>query len=213
MNSMRSTSTTRRTIQLALAVCSVTLAAACGGSSSSNHATHAQPSTVVTSSSDASSGGPHNTADVTFATDMIPHHAQAVDMAAMALMKASDAEVKTLATAIKAAQAPEIAQMSGWLTAWRQPIPSTGAGHSMTGMAMTGMMTDAEMASLEKAAGAAFDKMWVEMMTRHHEGAVAMAKTELGSGQNVPAKALASQIISAQTVEIVKLKGISARLA
>ena len=104
---------------------------------------------------------------------MIPHYAQAVEMADMALTTATDPEIRTLATAIKGAQDPEIATMTGWLKDWNAPVPPTGAGH-MTGMAITGMMSDAEMTDLGKATGKAFDKMWVSMMTpppgRHRHG-------------------------------------------
>ena len=72
---------------------------------------------------------PFNATDVQFATDMIPHHRQAVDMAALADTHASSAEVKALAAKIRKAQEPEIATMSGWLTAWGEPVPTPGAMH------------------------------------------------------------------------------------
>ncbi len=77
--------------------------------------------------------GAHNQADITFATEMIPHHRQAVQMADMALTQATNADVKTLAQAIKAAQDPEIVQMSGWLAGWQQPVPAASSS-AMGGM-------------------------------------------------------------------------------
>ncbi|WP_242418631.1 DUF305 domain-containing protein, partial [Frankia sp. CpI1-P] len=68
----------------------------------------------------------HNAADVTFAQNMIPHHRQAIDMADLAETRASHPEVKTLARQIRAAQAPEIATMVGWLNAWKQPTVPPG---------------------------------------------------------------------------------------
>jgi uncharacterized protein (DUF305 family) len=149
----------------------------------------------------------HNESDVMFATMMIPHHRQAVEMADMALKKAKSASVKQLATAIKAAQDPEIKQMSGWLTGWGKPVPSPGM--SMLG---SGMMTEEEMTDLGKASGAAFDRMWVQMMIKHHQGAVAMAKTEQTSGQSAQAIELAKKIETGQNAEIATMQKLLKQL-
>jgi len=126
-------------------------------------------------------------------------------MAEMAATNATNTEVKTLAASIKAAQAPEITQMSGWLTGWAQPVPDTTMGNG--GMAMgDGMMTDAEMTKLSHATGPAFDRMWLQMMIKHHQGAVAMATTELASGSNGDAKKLAQAIITSQKAEITTMQ-------
>jgi uncharacterized protein (DUF305 family) len=130
-------------------------------------------------------------------------------MATMALEKATNAQVKQLATAVKGAQDPEIKQMSGWLTGWGKPVPTAGMGHSMPG---SGMMTDEEMTELGKATGAAFDKMWVQMMVKHHQGAVSMAKTEQTSGQSTTAIALAKQIETGQTAEIATMQTLLKQL-
>lgn len=151
----------------------------------------------------------HNDQDVMFATMMIPHHRQAVDMAGMALEKGQNATVKQLATAIKAAQDPEIQKMSGWLTNWGKPVPTPGMGHAMSG---SGMMTEQEMTNLGKASGAAFDKLWVQMMIKHHQGAVAMAKTEQSKGQSMDAKALAKQIETGQNAEIATMQKLLQQL-
>ena len=154
----------------------------------------------------APSGGTaaaHNQADITFASSMVPHHQQAVEMADLALAQASNPTVKQLATQIKAAQDPEIQTMTGWLTAWgATPMPS---GHNMGGMGMDGMMTDQDMADLKKATGAAFDRMWLQMMVKHHQGAVAMAKTQLAQGAYPDAKTLAQAVIDGQTKEIATM--------
>ncbi|TCC09881.1 DUF305 domain-containing protein [Kribbella soli] len=164
---------------------------------------HGSPSTPV------SAAAAFNAADVAFATQMIPHHQQAVTMADLALRKATTAEVKNLATAIKAAQAPEIEQLSGWLTGWGKPVPTPGE-HS--GHTMTGMMSPQEMDDLNKATGSMFDRMWVEMMIKHHQGAVAMAKTEQTSGKDAASVALAKKIQTAQTTEIATMQRLLGRL-
>ena len=120
------------------------------GSSSS---ASAAPSTsaAAPSVSTTPAAGPHNDADVMFATMMIPHHNQAIEMSDILLAKDNiDAEVTALAQKIKAAQGPEVAQMTGWLVGWGED-PSTG------GMQHGGddaMMSQAEMDALKNATGA-----------------------------------------------------------
>ena len=165
-----------------------------------------------------------NDADVMFAQMMIPHHRQAVEMADLAATRASDPELKDLATKIKAAQDPEIATMTGWLTAWGKPTEAP-AGHSMPGMTsapghdmstpmpgMPGMMSDNEMADLKAATGTEFDKMFAQMMIAHHNGAIDMAKTEQANGANPEAKALAAKIEADQAAEVQTLQKILDRL-
>ncbi|GAA3069888.1 DUF305 domain-containing protein [Streptosporangium carneum] len=146
---------------------------------------------------------PFNGADVEFAQMMIPHHRQAVEMAELAESRASDPRVRKLAARIKAAQDPEIATMTGWLTAWGRPATPEG-GHG--GHDMSGMMSEEEMAKLEKAKGAAFDRMFLELMIAHHRGAVEMAETELAKGADPQAKQLARAIESAQRAEIEQMR-------
>lgn len=146
----------------------------------------------------------HNRADVEFAQQMIPHHQQALEMAKLAPSRAESRAVKDLAVDIEAAQDPEIQTMTDWLEEWDEEVPE-GSG-SMEGMDHgsmgEGMMTDEDMAKLEDASGAEFDRMFLTMMIEHHEGAIAMAEDEQRDGENAEAIALAKQIESAQTAEI-----------
>lgn len=202
-----------RTVALPVALSAVLAVSACGrNTSTSGHdmggMTHSRTSAAPVG---PPAPRPHGDADVAFATSMIPHHAQAVMMADMALTKATDADVKSLAAAIKAAQNPESKTMSGWLVGWGKPLPTSG-GHDMssmdgsaTGHVMGGMMPAQEMTDLGNATGAMFDRIWLQMMTKHHQGAVAMARTELSTGQNLEAKKLAQAIIDGQTKEITRM--------
>ncbi len=204
-----------RTKKSALALTAAALAtlavSGCGMSGSSHNAAGSSPS----ASYGPAATGAHNAQDETFLTDMIPHHAQAVEMADMVLSHGADAELTALATQIKAAQAPELAQMSGWLVGWGKSVPSTGGGHSMSGTSGhdgSGMMSADEMTQLDAASGTQFAKLFLTGMTKHHEGAVAMAKTELADGQNAEAKTLASNIIAAQDKEIATMTALLAKL-
>jgi len=164
------------------------LLAACGGSD------------AETSAQD------HNSADVTFATDMIPHHRQAVQMAEMAATRAESPEVLELAEEIAGAQEPEIETMSGWLEEWEEPLPEEMGGMDMGGM--PGMMSEEQMQGLEEASGLAYDEMFLEMMIEHHTGAIQMAQTEQSEGLYAEAIELAEQIESAQRDEIETMQDL-----
>lgn len=146
-----------------------------------------------------------NASDAEFAHGMIPHHEQAIQMSDLALVRASNPKVKELATRIKAAQGPEIEKMKGWLTSWGQPHTAPAGGH---GGAHAGMLSDAEIGQLSKASGPEFDRLFLEGMIRHHEGAVKMSEEELGKGSFPEAKALARQIIDSQRAEINEMRGL-----
>ena len=158
-----------------------------------------------------SSAGEHNDADVEFAQQMIAHHEQAIDMAELVIAKGESAEVKALAERIKEAQGPEIELMRGWLREWGEDEAPTG-GMDMGGMDMGGddaeMMTDEEMSQLEAAEGGELDRMFLQMMIRHHEGAIAMAESELDEGEFADAKELAQKIIDDQTAEIEEMRSL-----
>ena len=95
--------------------------------------------------------------------------------------------------------------MTGWLTAWDQPMQMDASeGHEMS--SMDGMMSVEEMDSLGMMKGAEFDAMWMQMMIRHHEGAIAMAQTAKAAGSNPDALALSDQIIAAQQAEIAEMQ-------
>lgn len=185
---------------------SALILSACGGSDSGGSG----------SRDETSASAEFNDADVTFAQDMIPHHEQAVEMADLALDKADADEVKALAEQIKGAQDPEIQTMKGFLEDWGQkegeePDDMDDMGHSddsaESGDASeTGMMSDDEMADLEAASGAAFDKAFLEMMVEHHKGAISMSETERADGESADAKELAGQIIEAQEAEIAEME-------
>lgn len=166
-------------------------------------------STTSTPSESSSSNpaGDFNEADVTFATDMIPHHRQAVAMAELAGSRAKSPEVKVLAKQIMEAQDPEIQTMSGWLTAWGESVPDDMSGMDMS-TSMPGMMSSDDMDALMNASGAEFDQIFLTMMIEHHNGAIEMAKTEQADGRYPDAVALAQQIESAQTAEISTMQDL-----
>jgi uncharacterized protein (DUF305 family) len=148
-----------------------------------------------------------NAADVTFATDMISHHRQAIEMAELATTRAKNQQVKDLAAQIEQAQDPEIQTMADWLTAWGKPVPDDMSGMDMSG-SMPGMMSTEDMQMLQGMSGAGFDRMFLQMMIEHHQGAIEMARTEQADGTNADAQALAEQIENAQTAEITTVRSM-----
>jgi uncharacterized protein (DUF305 family) len=207
-SSMLPSTVLRRGLLAGAAVTATLALSACGGgdSSADSGMNHGAP-TPATSA--AAANGAFNDADVTFAQMMIPHHEQAVEMAAMADGRASGAEVKDLAAKIKGAQQPEIDTMTKWLTAWGKPTAAPDAGHGAAGH---GMMSKADMAKMMDAKGAEFDKQFLTMMVAHHEGAITMAKDETAKGSNTDAKALAEKIITDQQAEITAMQGMLGKL-
>lgn len=187
----------------ALAATAALVLAACGSGGHDMGSMESDSSPTATASAAA---GDHNDADVSFSTEMILHHRQAIEMADLADSRASSQEVKDLATKIKGAQDPEITTMSGWLTSWGETVPEdmSGMGHDVSS-AMPGMMSGGDMDKLEKASGAEFDTMFLEMMVQHHEGAIEMAKTERANGRYGPATKLADDVVKAQTAEIEQM--------
>lgn len=148
-------------------------------------------------------------ADVDFVQGMIPHHQQAVEMADHVLANGVDPEVNALAAQIKDAQAPEIEQMTAWLDDWGQEVMD----HGSMDMSGDGMMSESEMAEFNAASGAELDAMFLEMMIRHHEGAISMANTEIDDGSDADAITLAKAIVATQQTEIDEMKSLLDQLA
>ncbi|MDQ1248048.1 MAG: hypothetical protein QG597_2420 [Actinomycetota bacterium] len=208
-------------VTAAIALAAVTLTA-CGGTSGESST---PASSIAATPGSASAGAPSpvesaSAGDIAFAQLMIPHHEQAVQMADVALDPTYGAspQVQALATQIKAAQGPEIAQMQQWLAEWGAPSAmasaSTDASGDMPGMDMggvskDGMMTDAQMSALAAAKGPAFDQLWLQMMISHHEGAIAMAE-DVSDSTNPQVKAMAASIITGQQAEISTMQGMLA---
>jgi uncharacterized protein (DUF305 family) len=149
-----------------------------------------------------------STIDKHFIEQMIPHHEGAISMANLALQKAKHPEIKTLATAIIAAQTTEIQSMNGWYQDWfGSAVPKVSTGMmgggmmSQSGMHMGGQE---DMTALENASD--FDKAFIEEMIPHHQLAIMMANM-LQSGTNRPEmQQLAKNIISSQSKEIQQMQ-------
>jgi len=159
---------------------------------------------------------PFNQADVTFIAGMIPHHAQAVIMAGWAPSHGARADVKILCEKIVVAQRDEITFMRNWLRDRGQEVPdATSTKHKMKmdgmehDMLMPGMLTDEEMAALDKARGPEFDRLFLIGMIKHHQGAITMVNDLFaanGSMQDDDVYKFASDVFADQSTEIERMQ-------
>ncbi len=159
--------------------------------------------------------------DVVFLQEMIPHHYQALEMAALVEDRTNREEIVDLAGRIDATQADEIAFMQDWLRERGQMAPdpekdSHGGMHDMKRMAEMGMATPAQMKALAEAEGTDFDKLFLELMITHHDGAVTMAEELLekpGSAYDPVLFEFVNDVINDQTTEIERMNALLASLS
>ncbi len=165
----------------------------------------------------------YTSADVSFMTGMIAHHAQALVMSALAPSNGANPEVQTLAARIINAQNDEIATMQQWLRDRGEPVPEVhisgttlmvhGADHDHSHM--PGMLSDEQLAELEAARDTEFDRLFLTYMIQHHAGAITMVDTLFatdGAGQDEASFKLASDINVDQMTEIARMKRMLAAL-
>jgi uncharacterized protein (DUF305 family) len=149
-----------------------------------------------------------NAVDRAFVREMVAHHEMAVDMAKMAEMRADHAQIKTLARAVVRAQTREIKEMTSIArTLGVEPASGDSMDHMQMmkdaetlGLSMDTMGMDMDMSMLGDAKP--FDRMFIDMMISHHQGAIRMARAELKKGVNQRLRKVASAIVGAQAKEI-----------
>ena len=197
-------------VLLAALLAAAAAVAACGSNTSSTSST-----STMSSAAASSPAASRNAADVMFTQTMIPHHEQAIVMAELAATRAGSPTVKHLATRIRTAQAPEIAQMTGWLGQWGEPtiMPSTVSDSPSGGMmngyhgssSTLGMMSTSQMSQLRTLSGRALDRAFLTEMTIHHQGAIRMARIEARTGRHPAVRQLAKNVETSQTAEIASM--------
>ena len=158
---------------------------------------------------------PFSDADVEFMSGMIPHHAQAVVMAGWAPSHGARQDVAILCERIVVGQRDEIEMMRTWLGDRGQEVPdATSTRHKMKmdgvthEMLMPGMLTDEEMAQLDRSRGPEFDRLFLVGMIKHHQGAIDMVDTlfkAYGAAQDETVYKFASDVYADQSIEIDKM--------
>ncbi|GGT22830.1 DUF305 domain-containing protein [Nonomuraea spiralis] len=150
------------------------------------------------------SPAPTVAADVRFAEAMIPHHRQALEMTSMVEARTTTPVIRAFARSITAAQTPEIRAMTTWLAELGRPAPAAHAHDAAA--AGYGMASEQELNALRSAKGGDFDRMFLRLMTRHHQGAVKMAGEELAGGRDYRMRLLARDVYSGQSIEIGRMR-------
>ena len=164
----------------------------------------------------AADGTVFNAADVEFARAMIAHHRQTVEIADLASVPGNEAStwLVPLADRIKAEQLADIDRLQALLDSWDPPVGSgaTATSDDVDGVAdptqtpgALGMMSADEMIELTTTTGGDFDRLWLAMMIRHHEGAVAMCKQLLVDGRSAQLQSLAATVSSAHQVQLSEM--------
>jgi len=198
--------------RLSLSIVALTCATACH---------HAAPQPVKTASSKS---GPKSAvpvfteADVEFMQGMIGHHTQAIEMVKLLKTRTTRDDMKFLGLRIEVAQTDEIKTMRNWLADRKQSVPGDEDYQmmmQMPDMAMPGMLTQAEMTQLAAAKGADFDRMFLEGMIKHHQGALTMVAKLIaspGAAQEPAVFAFASDVQADQSAEINRMRAMRATM-
>ena len=161
---------------------------------------------MTSCSASTSSDDDFSANDIMFAQMMIPHHEQAIEMSDLALQNSTNPEIRDLATKIKGEQAPEIELMESWTDSHMGSHMESHAGHMMDGM-----LSEEEMDELKSARGVEFDRLFLEGMIKHHEGAIDMAD-DVDDSKNPDVAKLAQSILITQRAEIELMKELLQRL-
>ena len=153
----------------------------------------------------------HTPADTRFMQRMIPHHSQALAMTALVKDRSTNQDVTLLAQRIDVSQKDEIAQISRWLRDRGEQVPNGHEGHDPT---MPGMLTADQMGHLVAARGVQFDRLFLEFMIRHHEGALTMVRELYASGGGLESATdkFAREVDADQSIEITRMREMLAKL-
>jgi len=157
-------------------------------------------------------GAGYTEADVEFMQGMIAHHGQAIFMSRMAATHQADSRVLKLATKIDQSQVAEIRIMQDWLVRNDQSAPDASSWRTMM---MPGMLTPAQLDSLDAATSTTFDRAYLTLMIQHHEGALRMVKdlfATTGAAQDVDVSVFANDVVTVQTAEIGAMQRMLAQL-
>lgn len=165
----------------------------------------------------AYNGDVFNSADVRFASDMVVHHAQGLQLVGMLREHAASSELKALGERLLAEQPLQTEEMVTWLTDWDEEVPETPMDHvnadhhgeggmELTGDELPGLLSSEQVEDLEQLTGAEFDRRWAELMIEHQRGALTMVETLEDRGAFEPARQLATTIADqhAETIELLE---------
>ena len=175
-----------------------------------------EPSRTITATKAVDlSGVRHTPADVRFMQEMIGHHAQALEMTELVTARTRRDEMRLLARRIELSQADEITLMRHWLQVRGEQVPNEHAHHAPGATLMPGMLSPDEMDRLAAVTGVEFDRLFLEGMIKHHDGALTMVGdlfANPGAGQEPEMFAFASDVDADQRIEIDRMSAMLSEL-
>lgn len=173
-----------------------------------------EPARVLPGGAPEVEGAPHSHLDVHFVQGMIAHHAQAVRMSDLVPDRTDRKEIHLIASRIGISQDGEITQMTAWLEDRGEAATPDPDHHPETGELMPGMLTEEQFAQLGNATGSDFDRLFLEFMIYHHEGALTMVADLManGGGQDAELSQLVSHIDADQRIEIDRMRRLLLQL-
>lgn len=195
-----------RRIPLTVAAVGVAVVlSACGQATDATPAANAPAGDMASMNTSSSEGSESaNEADVTFAQMMILDHKMVAQMAKLAEQKAASDDLKALAPQLRKGQSKTATMLQGMLKDW-----DATASADMAGMEMPGSMSTEDMATLKSLKGMDFDMMFAQMMVKHHEASIEMARDEQAKGTNAEAKTMAADMVTEQQAQVEKLLEIA----
>ncbi|TDC11910.1 DUF305 domain-containing protein [Actinomadura bangladeshensis] len=185
--------TARRRAVLALALAAALPLAACNGEPAQTKAASAASSAPAAA---------YNDQDVLFLQMMVTHHEQGLEMAGLAAGRAERAQVRTLASAVKATEAEELKLIKSWLGAWSKPATSEAAAQTHLHHGAAPATGAKEINALRRTKGAGFEPAFLNLFIGHQGSAVEMARAEQSKGASPDAKAFAGRVVESRTAEI-----------
>ncbi|MGH9261817.1 MAG: DUF305 domain-containing protein [Acidimicrobiales bacterium] len=194
------------------------VASACASAGRPSPSTELRP--TATDQTAPAPAADYTPADVFFMSGMIAHHAQAVLIAGWAPTHGAGPSVRALCDRTVVGQRDEIMLMQRWLRERNLPVPDGDASHdTMAAMQhtapMPGMLTPQQLAQLDRATGAEFDRLFLTFMIQHHRGAITMVDdlfSSPGAGEQERVFRLASDIFADQSTEIARMQQMLAAL-
>ncbi len=209
----------RATVRPAVALALVVAAASCRSAGSAPIVHPGAPGeasrTITAAKAVDLSGVEYTPADVRFMQGMIGHHAQAIEMTELLSSRSRRDDMHLLARRIEISQADEINLMRGWLQRRGQQVPAEHAHHAPGATLMPGMLSPEEMDRLAAASGPEFDRLFLEGMIKHHDGALTMVSelfASAGAGQEPEIFAFASDVDADQRIEIDRMSAMLSEL-
>lgn len=156
-------------------------------------------------------GASHTEADVRFMQGMIHHHAQALEMTALVPERTTDEGFRLMARRMEISQTDEIGIIQNWLRKRGEEVPHGGMHAGMAPVMMPGMLSPEQMESLRNATGAEFERLFLELMIQHHQGAITMVRVLFatpGAAQESTVNFFANEVDADQTIEIRRMQSM-----